>query len=785
MANKKLNATITIGGAIASSLTGAFGTVKKGVDQIGSAIQNLERRQRTLANSIQTFGRMGKDVDGLRAKYDAVSKAIDKAKAAQDRLNRATAARQANLDKRAEYQGRLGGAVAMAASLGAPIAQAVQFENAMLGVAKQVDGARDSSGKLTKVYFDMGRQIQQLGREIPLATNDLADMVTAGARMGVARDELIEFTRTAAKMADAFELPAGELADSMGKIAGLYKIPIPAIGELADAINYLDDNAISKGGDIIDFLQRTGGVAATVKITGKEMAALGSTLLTMGERTETAGTAVNAMMSKFGAAEKGTKKFRAAMDDIGLSTEAVQKGMQKDAVGTLQKIVTAINKMPKDQRLGIMVDLVGLEHSDTLAKLANGMGEFRRQLELANGEAAKGSMDREFQARLATTTAQWKITKNVLTELSVTFGQVLLPAINDVLKSVIPLASNLADFTKEHPQLTKVIVGTTAALVGLRIATFAAGYAFTFLKGGVLNLGVALAGTRAKMAINAASTAAMGAASKAASGGLMGMATRALPLVAGAVRALGVALMTTPIGWIIGGIATAGLLIYRYWDGLKAFMVGTWQGFGDAIKPVTDRFGTLLDMLKPLRPLFDMVAGGVKIAWDWFTKLFEPVSFTSAELKKAGDAGQEFGKALAGGIELVTRPLQWLIDSLKWLDNNIGAVLDKAVNFKNTVANNAGQAWGDTKKMFGSWDGFKQAVGLEAPQPQKAPPAAPQMATGRSAGASYTDNSKNDIHITQRAGESNADLAKRTADELERRRRVRQNSMMQDGATAQ
>lgn len=44
----------------------------------------------------------------------------------------------------------------------------------------------------------------------------------------------------------AFELPADQLSESLGKIAGLYKVPIQNIGELGDAINYLDDNAKSK-----------------------------------------------------------------------------------------------------------------------------------------------------------------------------------------------------------------------------------------------------------------------------------------------------------------------------------------------------------------------------------------------------------------------------------------------------------------------------------------------------------------------------------------------------------
>nr|WP_284069742.1 phage tail tape measure protein [Escherichia coli] len=41
-----------------------------------------------------------------------------------------------------------------------------------------------------------------------------------------------------------------------GKFAGLYKIPTQNIEQLGDAINYLDDNAKSKGSDIIDVLQR-------------------------------------------------------------------------------------------------------------------------------------------------------------------------------------------------------------------------------------------------------------------------------------------------------------------------------------------------------------------------------------------------------------------------------------------------------------------------------------------------------------------------------------------------
>lgn len=763
MANKKLSATITIGGAVASSLKSAFGDVKGQIGQIGSALNKLEGQQKQLSTAIQTFGRMGKDVDGMRARYVTLTQQIDKLRSSYQRLNQIQAAQQANLAKRAEYRGQIFDAVALGATAAAPLVQAAKFETAMLGVAKQVDGARDSSGKLTTVYHDMAKQIQMLGREIPLATNDLADMVTAGARMGIAKDELIGFTRTAAMMADAFELPAGELADSMGKIANLFKIPIPAIGELADSINYLDDNAISKGGDIIEFMTRTGGVAAAVKVTGKEMAALGSTLLTLGERTETAGTAVNAMFQKLAAADKGTKKFKSAMKEIGLSTREVQKGMQKDATGTLMKVMDAIGKLPAEKQLGVMVELVGLEHSDTLAKLANNTGEWKRQLELANGAAAKGSMSREFQARLQTTNAQWAIMKNRVQELAVNIGSVLLPVVNEFFGVLGPVVGKMADFARENPKLTKAIVGTAVAFTSLRLTSLAAGYAFTFLKGGVLQIKGAFEAARGGMAL----------------------VSVLLPRVATGLRVVALAFTSTGIGALVIGLAMAGLLIYQHWDGIEAFLVGVFNGAREGLQPLVDTFTGLWDALKPLHPAFEAVGNAVKTAWQWFTNLFEPVKYSREELGKAGEAGMSFGKLLADGINLALLPLKTLIDGLTWVINNIGAVTQKAIEFKNAIGDKVGGAWDATK---GAWNGVTSFFGGDEPAPASAPsgPAlpTPAMATARG-GGSYQDNSQNTIQITQQPGENNRDLAKRIAEEQERQRKIRQRGMMIDGAPAQ
>lgn len=784
MANKKLNAVITIGGAVSSSLIGALGATKGKILQVGSALKSLESQQRLTAQAIQTFGKMGKNVDGLRAKYAAITAQVDKLRAAHQRLAKVEAAKQANQARRGDLRGQMVDAVAVGATVAAPIVAAAQFEKAMMGVAKQVAGARDASGEFTSVYHEMGKSIQQLAREVPLATTDIADMVTAAARMGVANEDLIAFTKTAAMMASAFELPAAELTDSMGKIAGLFKIPVKDIGTLADAINYLDDNAISKGGDIIDFLTRTGGVASSVKVTGNEMAALGSTLLTLGERAETASTATNAIFQKLGNAKGGTKKFKAAMEELGLSLDQVQKGMQVDASGTLLMVLDKIGSMPRDTQLGIMTDLVGLEHSDTMAKLANGTDELRKQIAMANSEAAKNSMAKEFAVTLKSTTAQYQLMKNVGFELAVNIGSVLLPAVNALFKGITPIVTAVSDFARENPKLTQAIVGTVVALGALKVASIAAGYAMTFVRGGALQVAGALAGARAQMLLTSIASKSFGTSMVASKGGLLGMATRVLPMMAGGIKAVGVALATNPIGAIVAGIAAAGFMVYRHWSGVKAFLVGTFEGVTNGLAPLVTTFRSFGAALAPLSPIFGKVVGWLSSAWTWFTNLLQPVVYSQTELGKAGAAGKSFGEAMATGINFVLTPLNALITGLTWVANNIGGVLDKAVAFKNAVGDGIGGAWDKTKNFFGGGEG--EASGPTVPAQGGALPEVPQMASERGKGGSqYTDNSQNSIQVVQQPGEDAKALARRIAEEQERQRQVRQRGAMHDGAVTQ
>ena len=538
-------------------------------------------------------GLAGMGITNAAAAEKRLADAVDRTTKAMER-KRAAQARMERLEASAKKGAAIGAGMAAGGAAGmyagrrtmqvgaSPMGAFIQHEDAMLGIARQVPGARDEQGKLTAVYAATEEQVRALSHRIPVATTAIAEMFTAAARMEVPTDKLSDFVLMASEMATAFDAVPAEITDTMGKVAGNFKIPLTEIRGLADSINYLDDNAKSKGADIIDFLNRTSGVVSTVAMSAQDAAALGSTLLSLGERAETASTATNSIMQRFAAATKGTKKFQSAMAELGLSSEAVQTGMSKDATGTLTTVLDAIGKLPASQHIGVMVELVGMEHSDTLAKLVDKPEELRRQLGLANGEGAKGSMAREASARNSTTSAQLIMQQNRTFNALAVAGKTLKEPLLELLQAVNPLLERFTAWMQANPALVGGILKATIVLGALMTVAGAILIPLGLLlaKAALLRFVVARLGMSFGLfsALSRGASATMGLLARAATWLAAGW-RMALPYVFALGRGLmvmGRFLMATPLGAALTLLTTAAVMWYTRWNEIKGGAIALW-----------------------------------------------------------------------------------------------------------------------------------------------------------------------------------------------------------------
>ncbi|NAZ60645.1 phage tail tape measure protein [Aeromonas caviae] len=536
------------------------GSLKRALGEAGINTKQLGEHQRRLKTDLASANTQ---LDQQRAKLGQLADQ-------QKRLNQVKASYRQTQELRGQIAGHGATAIAAGTAIGMPIYSAIKeysnFEDAMKGVAKQVDGAREDSGKLTKVYYDMAKEIQAIAEEIPQLNGaiDIAALVEGAARMGVqGQENLLKFARTSAKAATAFELPAGQLAEDMGKIANLYKIPIGNIEELGDAINYLDDNAQSKGADIIDVLQRLGGVAD--KLDFRKAAALGSTFLSLGAAPEIAASASNAMVRELSIATMQSKRFQAGMKAIGMQSTVVEKAMATDAMGTITKVLEKIKKLKVEDQLRVTTQIFGKEYGKDAAKLSNNLDELYRQLKLVNAEKSRGSMQRESDIDKDSLSSQWLILQAGIKNVKADLGEKLRGSLMDIIKYIKQIVVGVRHWVEENPELANTLVRVAAVTSVIAIAM------------GGLALGVAaLLGPMAIMKLTFGILGIKGTFL----GKVITMLLAPLKWLTLGIFRLGMAMLTTPVGWFIMGIAAiagGAYLIYKNWDGITKWFSELWE----------------------------------------------------------------------------------------------------------------------------------------------------------------------------------------------------------------
>ena len=492
-------------------------------------------------------------------------------------------AARADYSRRLEVRDRIAGAgattTAAGVGMGAPVMAAVKsyasMEDAMKGVAKQVNGLRDDNGNRTARFYEMQDAIKAASEQLPMENGavDFAALVEGGARMNVAnpndswadqKRDLLAFAATAAKASTAFELPADELSESLGKIAQLYKVPTRNIEQLGDALNYLDDNAMSKGGDIIDVLQRMGGVAD--RLDYRKAAALGSTFLSLGTAPEVAASAANAMVRELSIATMQSKSFFAGMDLLKLNPVQIEKEMTQDAMGTIQRVLEKVNNLPKDKRLGAMTLIFGKEFGDDAAKLANNLPELQRQLKLTSGSDANGSMQKESDINKDSLSAQWLLVKTGAQNTFSSLGETLREPLMAIMNTAKQVTGSFRRWVEENPKLAGGLLKVVAALASIAIVL-----------GTVMLAIAAVLGPLALMRLQFSILGIKG-------GSAFGLITKAIGGVGKGIKWLGRLMMANPILAVIGLIAMGAILIWQNWDTLGPKFKAMW----DAVCAATD-----------------------------------------------------------------------------------------------------------------------------------------------------------------------------------------------------
>lgn len=589
---------ITIGASVGGAVAG-IKSVKSSLDVLDKTVKGLAARQSLLGETLQNPLRMSrKRVGELRREYDQLGQTIAKINRKRSLVADLQQQKQAHYDRRRAIKDEFWGAAGAVAGVAFPVKLAVEFESAMADVKKVVDF------DTPKQFKEMEQDILRLTRTIPMAGAELAKITASGGQLGVARKDLPKFTETIAKMSVAFDMAADQAGDSMAKLANVYQIPIDQIGKLGDAVNHLSNSSPAKAGDIINTLGRVGGVAKQFGLTEIQTTSLSNAFISLGKTPEIAGTAINGMLTKLMTADKQGAKFQKALKNMGMESKDLKKAIKENGEQALMDFLKQVGKLPKENQMGALVDLFGLEYADDVAVLVSGLETYKKSInELKktskDGKPAFiGSMDKEFAARSATTANNWQIFKNSLTEIGITAGSVLLPALNQLMTTIRPIINSFADWASKNPEVVSALVHLAAGFAALKVG----GLMFRFVGNELSGLMVSFRLAKALLGVDWLATVIRFKSGIGALARIFGVVKTAATLLGSGLMSLGRFLLMSPIGIALALLGVAAYLLYKNWDGVVGGAKALWQDLSNFISGVVNSiasfFGTCWERIK-------------------------------------------------------------------------------------------------------------------------------------------------------------------------------------------
>lgn len=626
----ELSIAIKIGATVGGTL-GAIRSLLSGTRDMASSTSTLQKEYQSLGREIRKATQTGSaDLSRLKSQQEQLGKTIRSTQRHQSFSQTIQTKLETRRANREQLRSEALGAFAGVGTVLIPIKAAMDFESSMADVRKVVDFDTPQQFK------EMEQQLLSMTHKIPMSANELAKIAASGGQLGVARQDIAEFTQTIAKMSVAFDMSADEAGDSMAKLANVYQIPIKEIGKLGDAINHLSNNSPAKASDIVNSLKRVGGVAKEFGLTELQTASLANAFIALGKPPEVAGTAINAMLTKLMTADKAPKKFQEALAGMGISAKQLKKDIAQNGEQALMDFLRAIEKLPKDQRMGTLVDLFGLEYADDVSILTGSLETYQKAIDaLKTDKDGKspfsGSMDKEFAARSATTANNWQLFKSQMQHLAISIGSVILPTINSLLNEMKPLIESFIYFTETHSTLIKNLFLAIAGLMAFKASSLVVRFGLSLLgsllfgttgkllafsgsllrvRGALqlLNVGRSLAALRLLgLSATQAKTLLLGfrRVGTLVSAGLrligsaftwlIGIGSRLigfLPMIGQAFITLGRFLLMTPIGLAFGLMATAAYLLYTRWNAVVGGAKLLWQDLSAFVSGIANSITT-------------------------------------------------------------------------------------------------------------------------------------------------------------------------------------------------
>lgn len=611
---------------------------------------------------------------------------------------------------RSDFKNTAVGLVGLGLAASIPIKAFAEAEEAS---TKLKVSMMDSTGKVAPEFEKINQLATKLGAQLPGSNADFQNMMTNLVQQGI-----------------SFKSILGGTGEAAGNLAVLLKMPFDEAATFAAKMQDATQTAESDMLSLMDTIQRTaylgvdptnmlGGFAKLgagmkmIRQAGLEGSKAMAPLLVMADQS--------GMTDLSSAGNALTKTFKAMLDQSKI--DKALKGTKlnlnfsdgKGEFGGLDNMFKQLDKlksMTTQQRNGIISDIFGndAENMQILNLLIdkNKKG-YDETIAKMNRQA---DLQTRINAQLSTLKNLWEQAQGAMTNVMVDLVTAIAPDLKIFVNRISEIAEKISVWAKANPELVRTLAKVALYLIMFKVAMFGVKYTTNLFFGaivgviaGITKLAILMFIIRTvagKLGIGLPTRFNLIAKSiQLISRAFTFLASRAIPLVLTGLRAMAIALLSNPLTWIILLIAAVALAIYRYWQPIKAFFKGFWDGLKIGLSPFIDSlrnaFNNLKTTLAPLQPIWDGLVNVWRIFKGVLGEMLTPFQATNQELANATSYGQTFGQALGIILGVMGEVILILVKFGVTIFTSVGTAIGEFFGWMSLIPERVGAAFNAVK----------------------------------------------------------------------------------------
>lgn len=343
------------------------------------------------------------------------------------------------------------------------VKDAIEFESAITGVYKTVDGTPEQLAAISD-------EVKEMSLRLPSTTTEIAAVAEAAGQLGIQTDSITSFTEVMINLGEATNLSSDEAASSLAKFANITKMSADQYENLGSTVVALGNNFATTEADIVAMSTRMASAGSLAGLSEPEILALAAAISSVGIEADAGGSSMSTLLSKLQlAVETGNDQLEQFASVAGMTADEFSQKWGENAVDALYAFIAGLNDTERNGASATaLLDEMGITEirlSNAVKALASNHEGLADAVGLANNAWEENTaLSKEAETRYSTLESKLAMVENAQTNLSTAIGEVYTPTISAAAEIWGDMLNGITGFVKAHPTAVKAIVAITAGV---------------------------------------------------------------------------------------------------------------------------------------------------------------------------------------------------------------------------------------------------------------------------------------------------------------------------------